>query len=95
MDDILLAKGLLIGHNDKLVRDFIVERVTQISTDFRRDNTTIIHGEFSDILLELYQKTGLDLNYDNLEIHNGELSVDLRYYDDFKTFNINIGVQQW
>lgn len=95
MDDVLIAKGLLIGHDDSFVKDFISEKVYEKMDEFRPSDRYTIHSHFSDVMLELYQKTGIDMNYDNLDVYNGRLRVDLRYIDNHKTFSLDIGVNSY
>lgn len=87
----LQARSLLVGHNNEFVESFIRDKIADLE-DVDNKNKTMVYSMFSDILLQLYQKTGIDLNYDNLEIYAGYLTVDLRYVDDLETFSLKIGV---
>lgn len=87
----LQARSLLVGHDNEVVEKFIRDKIAELEIIDNKNNT-MAYSMFSDILLQLYQKTGIDLSYDNLEIYAGYLTVDLRYVDDFETFSLKIGV---
>ena len=97
-NELLEAKGLLLGHRDDIAKDFIKKRFfekIEFSDKLRnifinRDNSTWIYSNISDILLELFQRTGIDLYYDDVLVHNDVLEFTAKYVDDNDKINIKI-----
>lgn len=97
-NDLLEAKGLLLGHRDDIVKDFIKKRFfekIEFSSKLRnifidRSNSTWVYQNISDILLELFQKTGIDLYFDDVWVDENNLKFTVKYVDDNDEINIKI-----
>lgn len=94
-NSILTAKGLLLGHRDDIVEKFLNEKIKNsflIGKKISRHNSSFIYSNISDIMLELYQKTGIDLYFDNVDIFDNTVSFVVKYVDDNEELNINVKV---
>ena len=95
----LEAKGLLLGkQNDLAIKKikqkfhekFDLEDIEKIKS-LRHQETTWVYSKISDLLLELFQETGIDLIYDDVQTYDDKIGFLLRYANDFTdTFTIEI-----
>lgn len=95
----LEAKGLLLGKQNDLAIKKIKQKFHESfdSDDIKKiknlssQQTTWVYSKISDLLLELFQETGIDLIYDDVEVYDGKIAFLLRYANDFTdTFTIEI-----
>lgn len=97
-NELLEAKGLLLGHRDDIVIDFIKKRFfekIEFSDKLKnifinRSNSTWVYQNISDILLELFQKTGIDLYFDDVSVGEDDLEFTAKYVDDNDRVHIKI-----
>lgn len=97
-NEALTAKGLLLGHRDDIVKDFVKKRFfekDEFSDRLRnifisRNNSTWVYENISDILFELYQKTGIDLYYDDVYVSEDNIQFTAKYVDDNDEVKIEI-----
>jgi len=80
-NEILIAKGLLLGHRDDIVKEFVKNKFfekTELSSKLKnivinRNNSTWVYENISDILFDLFQQTGIDLYYDDVYVSEESL----------------------
>lgn len=97
MDEVLEAKGLLLGHRNDIVKNFISDKFDEIHLSDKLLNPYInrstnywVYENISNILFELYQKTGIDLYYDEVSFDNDYLEFVVKYVDDNERVKIEI-----
>lgn len=92
-NDIITAKGLLLGHRNDIVEDFISKRIKEssiVGMQISRSNSSMIYSNISDILLELYQKTGIDLYYDKVDLFDNTIQFVVKYVDNNEEFEVKV-----
>lgn len=97
-NEILEAKGLLLGHRDDIAKKIIKEKFfekLEFSNSLKnivinRSNSTWVYENISDILFELFQQTGIDLYFDNVSVGEHSLEFTAKYVDDNEKIKIEI-----
>lgn len=95
VDELIAAKGMLLGHRNDVVFNFLEKKIKNsflVGTTISRHNSTLIYNNISNILFELYQKTGIDLYFDDVDVYDNIVSLTVKYVDDNEEFKINIKV---